>query len=687
VVEHKPIREILVSGVLSLLLGFLLTLGALLASSADTGTPYPASAPINWGSAELYLDILLYTLIVFMVLTLLWRALDFLSNKNLLAQARQLLQRRNDVPGTISFVEGMATQNSIDPSLPSAVEQKTNYVTATAFVSPAVLVSPWGTGSFSLESQVAQPALPGTAFNPVRQLKRRWLWLVALGFLLCWVPFWLGLWPGTILSSDTLTMHSASGLTTGLFEDLAQHQKENLLLDSLAMLLQDMGGQPAAGVALYSGLLLLGLSLVFSLLIRTLAQEYAGRFLLVFAFAFLALNPFWLFWLFSGGLDVLFAAVVLLLGLLVYRLLRPGGFGGRRDRLRHVGFAGCLAIALLVSIALLLHAEAFLALVLFTLIALILTRRYLRPRLLAALSSGLALFIGFLLLVTALASGAAAAQVPDVLDISRQQVTRAQTFMKDDAALRASYAAWYPGALPTDAALPLATTRVGARTTEEGAGTTDVAPDTTEEDAGALNTLPDTAKDKERADEIGTFTDTIREDMAVQTVGATAQITPGDGPGTTDPLPKPQGTPVNEWPVSSDKQTANTTGASCFLPDLGWWLIQLGQGTIGSDLLAVRLLGSPALYLWLSLVALARCLIVRNWRGTLVVLLFLLVGLAALLTFDTTLRSWLPLLLAAPLLCHICACPRDPQTHGLSDDASDKEVPPYSSPYSSWQQG
>jgi hypothetical protein len=767
--------------VLSLLLGFLLTIGPLLDAGGLLGfgvENYAENVGVPWDSPRLYLDSLLNALVVFIVLTLLWRALDYLALRR--AQRTTQPVKNPSEPGNSNKPSVSADQsnpsNSSVPIDQSDLSKPSVPVDQNNPVGPVKPVYFSNSNNFneSVSSDNSNPTSRGDLSNfttppepaPLKLIKRRWFWLTVLALLVCWLPFWLGLWPG-IFNYDAQYQYELLN-----YSSLDTHHPllHTLLLNAAICLGQNLTNSVNFGVALYVGGQLLVLALVFALMLRTMAQEYAGKVLLGISFAFLALNPALVLWLLTTTKDVLFSALLLLLALLLYRSARSGAFSVDKNaifssnfmgvqestqfsgsgegqgitqpndfmgeisaapkRRFKLGFTLCLAVGLAVFAVAALRTSAVFSLVLFLPFALGLIPRYRRIRLFPWIAGAVLIFIAmYLSVVWALGIPAGPWQALDALSLPRQQLARTwvltnaesdtqpdrmafdQVFTPEeldildeyqadnadssrsafrqpfeqnfcglvnlyrtqghlhpgiyaDAALLSTYEAWYPGAI-VDGYLYEANTADGA--VSEHADTVVNGSLSGEQVELTVPVEPTVQTESAVSSESTEPTEPTAPAEAVEPVELEKSMESPESTQSwesTEPWGSEESTESGEptgLEVSEEYGRSSYIDTSCewpaseewLLPTFGAWLTEFGKGNIAGDNLLVRLLCSPAAFMWLLLIALARTIITLNRRGVLVCMLLLSFGLAALFAPVVLMRYYLPLMLAAPLLVHV----------------------------------
>lgn len=594
--ERINALEIPLTATLALLLGFFLAAGGELNGGGYLGFGVEGAALdvfIDWTTPGIYLSTLLYALIVFAALMLLWRALDWIS----VIRAKRIIKK-----------------NPLDPTDPGTV---------------------------------------GTL-----KIKKRWFWVGALALLCLWIPFWLALWPG-IFNYDA---HFQYEMVSN--ESLQTHHPllHTLLLNGCILLGQQIWDSANVGVSLYLGVVLIISALTYSWMLFTMAEEGAGKVLLACSFIFLSVNPAFVVWLISANKDALFVVFLILATLMLYRACRfrkrelaepmasqPGAlpwennaaghafrkfFGG--DKLR-IGGTFALALFWVVLLVLALRTSAVYSLLVFLPFALILIRRYLRVRLVGVMASAAAVFIVVYLLLTQIIFQIPSGpwQTLDALSIPRQQLARVWV-QTEDPATRAAYEQVFE---PSDLALLEEYEADNADTSRKAFRSA------FEEDPSKLLALY-----LEMAPRYpGTFTDAaLLTNYEAWYPGAVS-----DGYVLEGNFSKPGEArgcyiDVSAFPPAEE---------AWILADFGAWLKQFGLSNVGMDLAPVRLLCSPAVYVWILLVAFVRTLCVRNRRGALACTLLLVFTLTAFLSPLVVMRYFLMTMAATPLLLHLASSP------------------------------
>ncbi len=682
-------RELRTTAVLSLLFGFFLAAGARLNNGGylGYGVEHAAlDASINWLHPGIYIETLLYALLAFAVLMLLWRALDFIAQ----ARARRMQQRI-----------ASSSESPAAPSTPPASESATTETpaaseTALASTSPA----PTPTASETALASASSTPKPTALLIPV---KKRWFWICAALLICCWLPYWLGLWPG-IYNYDA---HYQYEMLVGGYLQTHHPLMHTFLLDGFVLLGENYLGSFNIGVELYIGLGLMVCALAFSWMLFTMAEEGAGKVLLICSFLFLAINPALVIWLVSTNKDVLFSAFLLLTAVLLYRICRPRpgelpvskrevapgnpseekhqvsydtshdashdatptahqtlnsvspdqtpkapsdtGSGSTEGKHRlHVGAKAAWALFWLLLAVLCFRTSALYSLIAFLLFAAPLIRRKLRIRLMSIMGLATAVFlILYLVLVEAVF------QVPsgpwqslDALSIPRQQLARI----------------WVQAEDPSD---------ISAFEQVFNKESLDYLDEYEADDA-------DTSRSAFRApfEQNPSALLKLYLDMGIKYPGAytdAALLTSYEAwyPGAVI-----DGYFYQGYFPNANTDRASYIDVSAFSPaqeewileDFGEWLRQFGLGNVGisqdsQDILPMRMLCSPAVYMWLLLIALARAICLRDKRGALVCTLLLIFGLTALLSPLVVMRYYLMVMVALPLIVHIMTSPRQAATY------------------------
>ncbi|MDR1358213.1 MAG: DUF6020 family protein [Coriobacteriales bacterium] len=626
--EHRPIREVLVTAGLALLLGFFLAAGATLNGGGYLGYGVEHAAAevwINWLAPEIYLSSLVYALPVFVLLWLLWRALDSIAA----ARARKL-----------------SRQSSLGPA-----QQRERRAGSFPVVLPEMAPAP----SSEKRRKRSRASLPG-----ILPVKKRWFWIAVILLLGCWVPFWLALWPG-IYNYDAHYQYEML-----LYAELQTHHPlvHTFLLNGLVLLGEYYLGGVNTGVELYIGLSLVVCALTFAWMLYTMAEEGAGKPLILCSFLFLAINPALVVWLISTNKDVLFTALLLLAALVLYRACRLRGeelgTGGQRlagaapdpfapaaafattaPSVLRIGFATALVLFLLVIGVLAFRTSAVYSCIVFLPFAALLIRKHLRVRLVGVLATATAVFaVAYIVLTQILFSVPAGPwQTLDALSIPRQQLARV----------------WIQANEGEDSQ--------DWRTREAFEYIFD------EEDREYLDLYEADDADPSRTafrrafeqDPLGLLT--LYVAMGSTHPGAytdAALLTCYEAwyPGAVM-----DGYVMESYFAKPDRARASYIDVSAFWPaeeawildEFGSWLKEFGLGNLGMDLPPVRLLCSPATYVWILLITLARTICVSNRRGALVCVLLLCFCLTALLSPLVVMRYFLMVMAATPLLLHIAS--------------------------------
>ena len=622
--EREPHLEVLVTAALAFLLGFFLAAGNALDGGGYLGYGVEHDASnvyINWLEPEFYIAHLIFTLSAFLVLMLLWRALDWLAVQRALKLQRcfettTLLGNRDGLQEASQNDDTAATLDSpLDPSTVSSKDPK-----------------PIRQGQQSIK----------------KLIKKRWFWLGALGLICCWIPFWLALWPG-IYNYDAHYQYEML-----VYAEMQTHHPvlHTLLLDGFVLFGEHYLDSANLGVELYLGLTLIIAALTFSWMLYTMAEEGAGKALLAGSFLFLSINPALVLWLISTNKDVLFTCFILLGALLLYRTcrLRPWELWLKEHSptahtegsttapcILRIGVPVALALFGLVIALLAFRTSAIYSFIAFLPFAAFLIRKKLRIRLMGVMATATVVFTLLYLLFTQLIF-----QIPsgpwqslDALSIPRQQLARVWV-QTDDAKQTAAFQKVFShkdlkelSQYEADDADP---SRGAFRAAFE------------EKPLELLDLYLSMG-----AEHPGTYTD------AALLTSYEAWL-PG---AVTD------GYVMEEYFAKPNVARSSYIDVSAFWPtheewifeDFGQWLKEFGLGNIGLDIAPVRLLCSPAVYMWLLLIVLARTICVRDRRGALVCTLLLTFGLTALLSPLVVMRYYLMVMAATPLLLNIATSP------------------------------
>lgn len=169
--------------------------------------------------------------------------------------------------------------------------------------------------------------------------------------LLCWLPYWLAIFPGTV-SNDSITQ--IQELFGVVLMSNGNPVFQTWLIDLFCRIGLWLGGADAA-VALYCGVQAALMAWLLGSLTSEMARSDAPGWLAWGSLAFYALCPVFPTFAFCMGKDTNFAMAVLLLSLSAWRFLR--GAEGSRSRARD---AACLSLAAVLC-ALLRNAGVYLA--------------------------------------------------------------------------------------------------------------------------------------------------------------------------------------------------------------------------------------------------------------------------------------------------------------------------------------
>lgn len=151
-----------------------------------------------------------------------------------------------------------------------------------------------------------------------RPLSRRWKLLIFAGLLLCWLPWFLYDFPG-VMSPDSISQFSQA---TGLKGYSDHHPVMHTLLISLCYKVGfGLTGSTNAGIACYTIVQMLLLSLIETGCLSLLAQKGVSRRLLVLWFLFWGLVPYNGIFAVTMWKDVLFSAFMLLYVMELFVLL------------------------------------------------------------------------------------------------------------------------------------------------------------------------------------------------------------------------------------------------------------------------------------------------------------------------------------------------------------------------------
>jgi hypothetical protein len=379
-------------------------------------------------------------------------------------------------------------------------------------------------------------------------------------------------------------------------------------------------GSMQAGTVAYIGLQLCLCALALTYLIDTVARAGAPRWLLVLTFLHLGVNPVVALWLHSTTKDVLFTMAAVTLACMLWR-----HWGHNTLRWRSVA-----AIAMLAFLFCALRSSGALTLLLACAVAVCLFPRDGRRRLLAAFAAGLAAFAIWAGPVAwGLGAGPGPWQALDALAIPRQQLARVWALGGEQEAFQAVFSQ-----------------RELAKLYSYEADNADVARAAFRE-----------PWEERRGELVALY---VAE--GIKHPGAYADAALLQGLEAFYPLATVDGYVMPEY--SFDPSTSRASNfivvaeppvhPYSLLPEFRSWLNQLTRGWLGAGTPLQPLLTiafSPASYLWLLLVVLARCIITRNRRNLAACALLALIALAALPAPVVVLRYYLPLVAAVPLLC------------------------------------
>ncbi len=147
--------------------------------------------------------------------------------------------------------------------------------------------------------------------------RKAFFWAAAGALLLCWLPYWICTFPGTVSNDSITQMQELLGvkpLSAG--NPLAQ----TYLLKPFV----ELGvafHSPDGAIAAYCGLQALAMAFLLAATLKDMALAAAPRWLVVGAFAFYALCPVFPVFAFCVGKDTNFAMAVLWLMMAVWRAL------------------------------------------------------------------------------------------------------------------------------------------------------------------------------------------------------------------------------------------------------------------------------------------------------------------------------------------------------------------------------
>lgn len=162
---------------------------------------------------------------------------------------------------------------------------------------------------------------PSDALSAMLAKRVSWLIVWAL-LLLFWLPVFLAAYPGFFCydAGDLGEDYELNQFVSGRY--FGQHSVLHMLfMGSVIMFGNGVFGNINAGVALFIGLQALMVAGVFSFMLKSMFDEGAPLLLVVFSFAYLALDPIIQMFALCSTKDVLFTAAALLLIIQTYRLL------------------------------------------------------------------------------------------------------------------------------------------------------------------------------------------------------------------------------------------------------------------------------------------------------------------------------------------------------------------------------
>lgn len=199
----------------------------------------------------------------------------------------------------------------------------------------------------------------------------------AIGLFICWLPYWIMTFPGT-LSNDSITqikeILGALPMSNGnpIFQTW---------LIKICLQISNLFQNADIMIALYCGLQALLMAWLLGSLLSKMGRSTAPRWLVILSAVFYALCPIFPSFAFCVGKDTNFAMAVLFFSLSIWRVLQPGG-GKRVSAMQIVSL--CIAAVLCV---LLRNPGVYLALI--TLVILLIWTLIKRNRLWLAPASAL----------------------------------------------------------------------------------------------------------------------------------------------------------------------------------------------------------------------------------------------------------------------------------------------------------
>lgn len=194
--------------------------------------------------------------------------------------------------------------------------------------------------------------------------KRRSFWISWLVIFLCWVPVFLAYYP-SVMSYDFHRQSQEAYKGYIWFND--HHPLAHTFLIRVFLLLGEALGSYQTGMALYSLLQMLILSVVLAYSCNVIARMTRRVWPVVVSVLFFGLLPIHPVLALSVTKDILFAAFLLLLVLLMWeqrRFFTQAYSGSRKDKLKLLGFA--LAMILTGILAILFRNNAVYAIAVFT---------------------------------------------------------------------------------------------------------------------------------------------------------------------------------------------------------------------------------------------------------------------------------------------------------------------------------
>ncbi len=150
---------------------------------------------------------------------------------------------------------------------------------------------------------------------------RRWFFIAWGVIALCWLPYWLTLYP-CVVSGDTMTQYHQ--VLTGEFSN---HHPivHTLSLGASTWIAGLVGGSETQGFAGYALAQLIGLSAVLAWVVVSIRQRLRGVWVTLLALAYCALNPIHAVYAITLWKDIPFSALATLMVLILLRAAETRG--------------------------------------------------------------------------------------------------------------------------------------------------------------------------------------------------------------------------------------------------------------------------------------------------------------------------------------------------------------------------